>query len=64
VRVHDGRVCGDGTPEDIVGFRKVDDDDLILLIDLFSYTNKAVGFKRQSLGVRAYGCELWPGGVQ
>ena len=43
--MHDGRVCRDWAPEDIVGIGQVNDDNLILLIDFFSDTYKVVGFK-------------------
>ena len=40
--MHDGRVGTDWSPEDIVGVREVNNDDLILLIDLFAHANKVV----------------------
>jgi hypothetical protein len=49
VRVHDGRVGGDGAAEDIIRISKVDDHDLVLLIDLFPNANEAVGFERKGL---------------
>jgi hypothetical protein len=50
--MHNGRVCADWASEDAVGIGKVDDDDLSLFINLFSYANKVVGFERQCLGRR------------
>jgi hypothetical protein len=47
--VHNGRVGSDGSAEDIIGICKVDNDDLVLLIDLFPYAYKVVRFKGQSL---------------
>ncbi len=44
VRVHNGRVCRDWSPEDIVGIGEVNDDDLVSLIDLFPHTDEMVGF--------------------
>lgn len=43
--MHDGGISTDWSPEDIVGVGKVNDDDLILLIDLFAHTDKMVGLK-------------------
>ena len=43
MRVHDGRVRGDWSPENIVGVGEVDDDDLVGFIDLFPDTDKVVG---------------------
>jgi hypothetical protein len=40
--MHDGRISTDWSPEDIVGVREVNDDDLILLIDLFAHTDEMV----------------------
>jgi hypothetical protein len=42
VGMHNGRIGTDWSPEDIVGVREVNDDDLILLIDLFAHTDKMV----------------------
>jgi hypothetical protein len=53
--MHNGGIGTDRSPEDIVGVGEVNDDDLILLIDLFSHTNKVVGLKGQSL------CDGLPG---
>lgn len=47
--MHDGGIGTDWPPEDIVGVGEVNDDDLILLIDLFAHTDKMVGLKGQSL---------------
>ena len=49
VWVHDRRVRRNWAAEDIVGVRKVDDDDLVLLIDLLSYTDEVVRFEGQTL---------------
>lgn len=43
VRVHDGRVGGNWSPQDIVGIGEVDDDDLVGLIDFLPHTNEVVG---------------------
>ena len=43
MRVHNGRVGGDWSPEDIVGIGEVYDDDLVGLVDLFPDTNEVVG---------------------
>jgi hypothetical protein len=40
--MHNGRIGTDWSPEDIVSVREVDDDDLILLVDLFAYTDEMV----------------------
>ena len=40
--MHNSRVCRDGSPQDIVRVRKVDDDDLVLLVDLFTDTYEVV----------------------
>jgi hypothetical protein len=45
VGVHDGRVGTNWPPEHIVGVGKVDDDDLVLLINLFTHTNEVVRFE-------------------
>ncbi len=50
--MHDSRVGTNWPPEDIVGVRKVDDDDLVLLIDLFAHTNEVVRLKCQGLRYR------------
>ena len=42
MRMHDGRVGGDWSPEDIVGIGEVDDYDLVGLVDLFPYTDEVV----------------------
>jgi hypothetical protein len=47
--MHDGGIGTDWPPEDIVGVGEVNDDDLILLIDLFAHTDKMVGLKGQGL---------------
>jgi hypothetical protein len=47
--MHDGGIGTDWPPEDIVGVGEVNNDDLILLIDLFAHTDKMVGLKGQSL---------------
>jgi hypothetical protein len=43
--MHYGRVSTNWPPENIVGVCKVDDDDLVLLIDLFTDTNEVVRFE-------------------
>lgn len=50
LRVHNGRVGGDGPPHDIIGICQVDDDDLVLLANFFSYADKVVRFKSERLG--------------
>lgn len=49
VRMHNRRVCGDWSPEDIVRVGEVHDDDLVGFIDLFPDTDEMVGFQRKSL---------------
>ena len=49
VGMHDGRVSTNWPPENIVGVGKVDDDDLVLLIDLFTNANEVVRFECQGL---------------
>ena len=39
MRVHNGRVGGDWSPEDIVGIGEVDDYDLVGLVDLLPHAN-------------------------
>lgn len=48
--MHDSRVGGNGSPQDIVGFGQVNDDDLVLLADLFANTYEVVGLEGQALG--------------
>ena len=43
MRVHNGRVCRDRSPEDIVGVGKVYNDDLVGIVDLFPDTDEVVG---------------------
>ena len=43
VRVHNGRVGRDWSPEDIIGIREVYDDDLVGLVDLLAHANEVVG---------------------
>lgn len=43
MRMHDGRVGGDWSPEDIVGIGEVDDYDLVGLVDLLPHANEVVG---------------------
>jgi len=43
--MHDGRIGTNWPPKDIVGVREVDDDNLILLVDLFPHTNEMVGLE-------------------
>ena len=40
--MHDGRVGTDRSPDDIVGVRKLNDGNLIPLIDLFAHADKMV----------------------
>jgi hypothetical protein len=47
--MHNGGIGTDWPPEDIVGVGEVNDNDLILLIDLFAHTDKVVGLEGQSL---------------
>ena len=49
VGMHNGRIGANWPPEDIVGVGKVDDDDLVLLVDLFTHTNEVVRLKCQGL---------------
>lgn len=43
--MHDGGVGTYWPPKDIVGVRQVDDNNLILLIDLFAHTDEMVRFE-------------------
>lgn len=43
--VHNGRVGGDGPPEDIVGVSKVNDNNLILFVDFLANTNETIRFE-------------------
>jgi hypothetical protein len=43
--MHDGRIGTNWSPKDIVGVGEVDDDDLILLVDLFPQTDEMVRLK-------------------
>jgi hypothetical protein len=47
--MHDGRVGRDRSPQDIVRVGEVDDDYLVLVINLFSYTDEAVRLESQCL---------------
>ena len=49
VWMHNGRVCGDWSSEDIVGVGQVHNDDLVGFIDLFPNTDEMVGLQRESL---------------
>ena len=40
--MHDGRISTDWSPKDIGGAREVDDDDLILIVDLFAHADEMV----------------------
>jgi hypothetical protein len=40
--MHDGRISTDWSSKDIVSVREVDDDNLILLVDLFAHTDEVV----------------------
>ena len=51
MRVHNRAVRGDGSSEDIVGIREVDNDYLVLLAHLLSYTDKVVGLEGEGLRV-------------
>ena len=55
VGMHDGRISTNWPPENIVGIGKVDDDDLVLLIDLFTHTNEVVRLECQSLRYKKTG---------
>ena len=43
MRVHNGRIGRYWSPENIIGIRKVDDDDLVGLVDLLPHANEVVG---------------------
>jgi hypothetical protein len=47
--MHYSRVCGNGPSEDVVCISQVDNNDLVLLVDLFADTYEVVGFKRECL---------------
>ena len=47
--MHDGGIGTDWPSKDIVGVGEVNDNDLILLVDLFAHTDKMVGLKGQRL---------------
>lgn len=49
LRVHNGRVGGDGPPHDIIGICQVNDDDLVLLANFFSYADEVVRLKSKRL---------------
>lgn len=49
MRVHNGRVGRYGPPEDIVRVRKVNDYDLVLLVDLLAHTDEVVRLECQRL---------------
>jgi len=53
VRMHDGRVCGYGATQDIVGIGEVNDDDLVLLVDFFTDTDKVVRLESECLKGKA-----------
>jgi hypothetical protein len=43
--MHDGRIRTNWSTKDIMGVREVDDDNLILLVDLFPNTDEMVGLE-------------------
>ena len=43
MRMHNGRVGRNWSPEDIVCIGEVYDDDLVGVVDLFPYTDEVVG---------------------
>jgi len=47
--VHYRTVGSDRSLQDIIGFREIDNDYLVLFVDLLSYACEMVGFKSQSL---------------
>ena len=47
--MHDSAIGRDGPPQYMVGVGKVDNNNLILFVDLFTDTNEVVGLERQSL---------------
>ena len=49
VGVHNGRVGGDWSTQNIVGVGQVDDDDLVLFVEFLPHTNEMVGFQSQCL---------------
>ena len=53
--MHDGRVGANWPSEDIVGVRKVDDNNLVLLVDLFTHTNEVVRLECQGLRYKKTG---------
>lgn len=44
--MHDGTVGSNRSPQDIVGIGKVDNNNLVLFIDLFSHAYEVVGLER------------------
>lgn len=50
-RVHNCAVRCDGSPEDIVGIHEVDNNNLVLLSNLLSYTDEVVGLESEGLRV-------------
>ena len=49
--VHNRRVGGDWSTENIVGVGQVDNDDLVLFVYFFPDTDEMVGFKSQCLSL-------------
>jgi len=49
VGMHDRRVCGDWSTQNIIGVVQVDNDDLVLFVDFLPHTDEMVGFKGQCL---------------
>lgn len=49
VRVHNGRVGRDWSPQNIVGVCKVYDDNLVRLIDLLAHANEVVRLESKGL---------------
>lgn len=49
LRVHNGGVRSNRSPEDIISVCKVDDNDLVLFVDFLAHANEMVAFERQGL---------------
>jgi hypothetical protein len=61
VGVHNRRVCGDWSTQNIVGVVQVDNDDLVLFVDFLPHTDKMVGFEGQRLSSAGVNRWLWTG---
>lgn len=48
-RIHDDRVCGNGSSNEFIVVGHVYDDDLVCFIDLFANTDETVGFHREGV---------------